>query len=118
MKKQTLIEDFKRMQELAGITTVNEALKPSAYKGGWYSPSVNKPVKTEKPSYKASVYSSYKTDFKPGGEEGIKKEIPDIKISYGAMQEDQSMWFLVLASDTVNLNTPESFAIIKKYLDI
>jgi hypothetical protein len=109
-------ESFKRMQKLAG--TINEALKPSAYKGGWYSPSVNKPKETEKPSYSASVVSYYKTNFKQGGEEGIKKEIPDISVNYHEMQEDQSMWFLVLSSNTVDLNTPESFAIIKKYVNI
>jgi hypothetical protein len=116
MKNQKSNNEFKRMQELAGV--INEALKPSAYKGGWYSPSINKPEKTEKPSKNASVVSFYKADFKQGGAEGIKKEIPDISINYNDMPEDTTMWFLVLSSDTVDLETLESRAIIKKYLNI
>ena len=107
-------ESFKRMQELAG--TINEALKPSAYRGGWYSPSVNKPEKTEKPSKKASVVTYYQTYFKDGGAEGLKQEIPDIKIGEDYLMGDTFHWVLVLSSDTVDLNTPESFDIIKKYL--
>ena len=107
-------ESFKRMQELAG--TINEALKPSAYRGGWYSPSVNKPEKTEKPSKKASVVTYYQTYFKDGGAEGLKQEIPDIKVGEDYLMGDTFHWVLVLSSDTVDLNTPESFDIIKKYL--
>jgi hypothetical protein len=107
-------ESFKRMQELAG--TINEALKPSAYKGGWYSPSVNKPEETEKPSKNASVVSYYHTSFKDGGAEGLKQEIPDIKVGEDYLMGDTFYWVLVLSSDTVDLKTPESFGIIKKYL--